>query len=74
MKIKVKTNECRHRKLIAAFAYHVGFTPDQEPYVPGVEESCGIEEISVGSFLINYCPICEVIKTCEPDDVRHAAT
>ena len=70
-KIPVKTNSCRHRKLIVAHAFDVYFTPGQEPYTSGVVESCGVDAIIVGTLTIYYCPKCKAIKACEPDDVWH---
>ena len=60
--------KCRHRKgLILACANYVVFTPDQEPFISGVIEKCGIESIRVESLNIHYCPKCKAIQDVEQD-------
>lgn len=61
--------KCRHRKgIILAAANYVEFRPDQEPFVAGQVEDCGIELIQVESVFIHYCPKCEEVKSIDSND------
>ena len=63
----VDMKKCKHKKVILASAVNVEFIPDQEPYTEGIEESCGIDSITIEAINIHYCPKCKVAQDIEID-------
>lgn len=61
--------KCRHKRKrqIMATADYVEFTPDQEPFTPGVIECSGVSTITVQHLIASYCPKCGVVTSIDAD-------
>jgi hypothetical protein len=69
-----KQPKCGHKRLIMATADYVIFEPDQEPFEFGKIECSGVSQITVPHMIVNYCPECKRIVSCDCDGECQTST